>query len=98
MRCKKLMLFYPSNLIVNVTINRAFCSYLDLRLSLDGVSDMYGKVHFSTYFKKFRTFSFLDPRSNHSQYVFRGLIKTECIRYFRNYFLAADYMNTTRGV
>ena len=39
---KKLMLFYPSNLIINVTVNRKICNYLDLLLSLDDVSDKYG--------------------------------------------------------
>ena len=74
---KKLMLFYPSNLIINVMVHSAICNYLDLLLSLDDVSDKYGKVHFSTFFlKKFHTFSYLDPRSNHPQYVFRGLIRT----------------------
>ena len=91
---KTLMLFYPSNLIINVAVNRANCNYLDLKLSFDDVSDKYRKVHFSTYFKKFHTFSYLDPSSNHPQYVLRGLIWTECMRYFRNSFLKKDYMNT----
>ena len=91
---KTLMLFYPSNLIINVAVNRANCNYLDLKLSFDDVSDKYRKVHFSTYFKKFHTFSYLDPSSNHPQYVLRGLIRTECMRYFRNSFLKKDYMNT----
>ena len=91
---KTLMLFYPSDLIINVAVNRANCNYLDLKLSFDDVSDKYRKVHFSTYFKKFHTFSYLDPSSNHPQYVLRGLIRTECMRYFRNSFLKKDYMNT----
>ena len=92
---KTLMLFYPSNLIINMAVNRANCNYLDLQLSFDDVSDKYRKVHFSTYFKKFHTFSYLDPSSNHPQYVLRGLIRTECMRYFRNSFLTVDYMNAS---
>ena len=47
---KKLMLFYPSNLVINVTVSHALCNYLDLRIALDDVSDSYWKILFSTYF------------------------------------------------
>lgn len=91
---KKLMLFYLSNLIINVTVNRAVCNFLDLCLALDDISETYGKIHFYTYFNKFHTFSYLDPMSNHPPFVFKGLVKTECIRYFRNSLLFEDYMRT----
>ena len=73
---KKLMLFYPSNLIIKVAVNQAICSFLDLNLALDDISETYGKIHFFTFIKRFHTFSYLDPISNHPPFVFRGLIKT----------------------
>ena len=80
---KKLMLFYPSNLIINVTVNRAICIFLDLNLALDDISETYGKIHFFTFFKRFHTFSYLDPISNHPPFVFRGLIIIETLYYPR---------------
>ena len=72
---QKLMLFYPANLVINVVLNRVACDYLDLNLQFDDISEKYRKLHFTTYFKKFHKFSYLDPTSNHPSYVFKGLIK-----------------------
>ena len=79
-----LMLFYPNNLVINVKLNKVYCQYLDLSLSIDDVTAEGGRVHYKTFFKKFHKFSYLDPRSNHPKHVFRGLVRTECIRYIRN--------------
>ena len=90
------MLFYPANLVINVVLNRVACNYLELNLQLDDISEKYRKLHFTTYFKKFHKFSYLDPTSNHPSYVFKGLIKTECIRYFRNSLTREDYHTTIK--
>ena len=67
---KRLMLFYPSNLIINVKLNRVYCQYLDLSLSLDDVTAARNRVHHRTFFKRFHKFAYLDPWSNHPKHVF----------------------------
>lgn len=78
------MLFYPSNLTITIKLNRFQCQYLDLLLSIDDISALNKKIHLRTYFKQFHKFSYIDPTSNHASHVFKGLIRTECIRYIRN--------------
>ena len=34
----------------------------------------------------------LNPKSNHPKHVFRGLVRTECMRYIRNSLCEDDYM------
>ncbi|KAL9952149.1 hypothetical protein ACROYT_G039360, partial [Oculina patagonica] len=92
----RLMLFYPSNLVINVKLNRTNCQYLDLNLSFDDVTATEERVHYSTFFKKLHKFSYLDPNSNHPRHVFKGLIKTECIRYIRNSCSNDDYQHSLR--
>ena len=41
---KKLMQFYPSNLIINVKLNRVYCQYLDLSLFLDDLNAATNRV------------------------------------------------------
>ena len=93
---KRLMLFYPSNLIINVKLNRVYCQYLDLSLSLDDVTAARNRVHHRTFFKRFHKFAYLDPWSNHPKHVFAGLIRTECIRYIRNSSLVSDYLHSLK--
>ena len=91
---EKLMHYYPSNLVVNITFNSNFCQYLDLKLAIDDVSFSKGMVHYSTFFKPLHKFTYLDPSSDHPSFVFRGLIRTECVRYFRNSLTREDYKHT----
>jgi len=93
---RKLMLFYPSNLIINVKLNRVYCQYLDLSLSFDDVTAARNRVHHRTFFKRFHKFAYLDPWSNHPKHVFAGLIRTECIRYIRNSSLVSDYLHSLK--
>ena len=44
------MLFYPSNLIVNIVINRVTCQFLDLVLIIDDLTLVNGTVHDKTFF------------------------------------------------
>ena len=57
---RKIMLFYPSNLVVNIVKNYVTCQYLDLVLAMDDW----------TFFKKFHKFAYLNPKSNHPKHVF----------------------------
>lgn len=93
---RKLMLFYPSNLIINVKLNRAYCQYLDLSLSFDDVTAAKNRVHHRTFFKRFHKFAYLVSWSNHPKHVFAGLIRTECIRYIRNSSLVSDYLHSLK--
>ena len=42
---RKWMLFYLSNLIINVKLNRVYCQYLDLSLSFDDATAARNIVH-----------------------------------------------------
>ncbi len=88
---KRLMGFYPKNLVVNIKLNRNYCQYLDLKLAIDDVSMVRGVVHYQTFFKPLHKFSYVDPKSNHPSFVFKGLIRTECARYYRNSTIKEDY-------
>ena len=90
------MLFYPSNLVVNIKLSKVNVQYLDLFISIDDVTISRGKFHFRTYFKKFHKFAYFDPLSDHPHHVFRGIVKTECIRYIRNSSGKDDYLNSLR--
>ena len=91
----KLMLFYPSNLVVTIKINRVTCEFLDLRLSIDDLTVSTGMIHYRTFFKKFfKKFAYINPTSNHAKHVFKGLIRTECLRYIRNSLTKEDYMTS----
>lgn len=50
---RKLMLFYSSNLVINIIINNVTCQFLDLVLTLDDLTLTNGVIHYKTYFKKF---------------------------------------------
>lgn len=88
---KRLMGFYPKNLVVNIKLNRNYCQYLDLKLAIDDVSIVKGVVHYQTFFKPLHKFSYVDPKSNHPRFVFKGWIRTECARYYRNSTIKGDY-------
>ena len=85
------MLFYPSNLVVNIVKNYVTCQYLDLVLAMDDLTLSTGVIHYWTFFKKFHKFAYLNPKSNHPKHVFRGLVRTECMRYIRNSLCEDDY-------
>ena len=70
------------------------CQYLDLRLSIDGYTACFWKVHLKTYFKPLHKFAYLDTSSNHPRHVFKGLIRTECSRYKRNSSSVSDYLHS----
>ena len=89
---RKIMLFYPSNLVVNIVKNHVTCQYLDLVLAVDDVTLSTGVIHYWVFFKKFHKFAYLNPKSNHPKHVFKGLVKTECMRYIRNSLCKDDYM------
>ena len=93
---QKIMYFYPRNLVININLNRATCCYLDLRITNDDVCEQTGHFHVCTYFKKFHKFAYLDPASNHPRHVFKGLVKTECMRYLRNSSVREDYDHTVQ--
>ena len=71
-RLQGVMSYYPRNLVINLSINKVVCTYLDLQLSIDDVSDVTGLIHVRTYFKQFHKFVYLDPSSNHPNHVFKG--------------------------
>ena len=50
-----------------------------------------GVIHYKTFFKKFHKFAYLNPKSNHPKHVFKGLLRTECIRFCRNSSTKEDY-------
>lgn len=50
---RKLMLFYSSNLVINIIINNVTCQFLDLVLTLDDLTLTNGVIHYKTYFKRF---------------------------------------------
>lgn len=50
---RKLILFYSSNLVINIIINNVTCQFLDLVLTLDDLTLTNGVIHYKTYFKKF---------------------------------------------
>ena len=89
---RKIMLFYPSNLVVNIVKNYVTCQYLDLVLAMDDITLSTGFIHYWIFFKKFHKFAYLNPKSNHPKHVFKGLVKTECMRYIRNSLCEEDYM------
>ena len=91
-----LMLFCPNNLIINVKLNGVCCQYLDLFLSFDDITAARDKIHYRTYFKKFHKFAYVDPKCNHPGHVFRGLVRTECIRYIQNSSCISDYNHSVR--
>ena len=68
------------------------CQYLDLVLAMDDLTLSTGVIHYRTFFKKFLKFAYLNPKSNHPKHVFRGLVRTECMRYIRNSLCEDDYM------
>ena len=84
------MLFYPSNLVINIVLNYVTCQFLDLVLTLDDITLSTGSIHCWTFFKKFHKFAYLNPKSNHPKHVFEGLLRTECMRYIRNSSCAED--------
>ena len=89
---RKIMLFYPNNLVINIVLNYVTCQFLDLVLTLDDVTLSSGSIHYWTFLKKFHKFAYLNPKSNHPKHVFKGLLRTECmLRYVRNSSCAEDY-------
>ena len=89
---RKIMLFYPNNLVINIVLNYVTCQFLDLVLTLDDITLSTGSIHYWTFFKKFHKFAYLNPKSNHPKHVFKGLLRTECmLRYVRNSSCAEDY-------
>ena len=89
---RKIMLFYPNNLVINIVLNYVTCQFLDLVLALDDITLSSGSIHYWTFFKKFHKFAYLNPKSNHPKHVFKGLLRTECmLRYVRNSSCAEDY-------
>ena len=68
------MLFYPSNLVVNIVKNYVTCQYLDLVLAMDDLTLSTGVIHYWTFLKKFHKFAYLNPKSNHPKQVCRGLV------------------------
>ena len=93
---QRIMYFYPGNLVIDINLNRATCCYLDLRITNDDVCKETGHFHLRTYFKKFHKFAYLDPESNHPKHVFKGLVRTECMRYLRNSSVSDDYEHTVQ--
>ena len=51
-------------------------------------------IHFRTFFKKSHKFAYINPTSNHAKHVFKGLIRTECLRYIRNSLTNEHYMTS----
>ena len=93
---RKIMFFYPSNLVINIVLNYVTCQFLDLVLTLDDITLSTGSIHYWTFFKKFHKFAYLNPKSNHPKHVSEGLLRTECMRYIRNSSCAEDYNFTLR--
>ena len=61
-------------------------------LSIDDITLVTGRIHRRTYFKEHHKFSYVDHKSNHCISVFRGILSTEAIRYFRNSSNSEDYL------
>jgi len=93
---RKIMLFYPSNLVINIVLNSFTCQFLDLVLILDDLTLSSRTIHYWTFFKKFHKFAYLNPKSNHPKHVFKGFIRTECMHYIRNSLCKEDYNFTLR--
>ena len=43
---RKIMLFYPSNLVINIVFNYVTCQFLDLVLTLDDITLSSGTIHY----------------------------------------------------
>ena len=43
---RKIMLFYPSNLVNNIVFNYVTCQFLDLVLTLDDITLSSGTIHY----------------------------------------------------
>ena len=48
---RKIMLFYPSNLVNNIVLNYVTCQFLDLVLTLDDITSSSGTIHYWTFLK-----------------------------------------------
>ena len=65
---------------------------LSLVLAMDDLTLSTGVIHYRTFFKKFHKFAYLNPKSNHPKHAFRGLVRSECMRYIRNPLCEDNYM------
>ena len=48
-------------------------------LTLDDITLSSGSIHYWTFFKKFYKFAYLNPKSNHSKHVFKGLLRGQSV-------------------
>ena len=48
---RKIMLFYPRNLVINIVFNYVTCQFLDLALTLDDITLSSGTIHYWTFLK-----------------------------------------------
>ena len=83
--------FYPKQIPINFSSNKYTVHYLDLTISLNYYTLLFNKIHFKVYQKPHHKYMYPHFSSNHPQHVFKGLIKTETIRYSRLSSTVTDY-------
>lgn len=78
---QKIVLYYPSELEMEFTINKFQTVFLDLTIGMDHDTFENGSLHYRIYQKPFNAYSYTHYDSNHPKGVFKGIISTECHRY-----------------
>ena len=83
--------FYLKQIPITFSSNKYTVHCLDLTISLNHYRLLFNKIHFKVYQKSHHKYMYPHFSSNHPQHIFKGLIKTETIRYSRLSSTITDY-------
>ena len=83
--------FYRKQIPITFSSNKYTVHCLDLTISLNHYTLLFNKIHFKVYQKPHHKYMYPHFSSNHPQHIFKGLIKTETIRYSRLSSTITDY-------
>lgn len=72
------------NLKFKATVSDQQISFLDLTLFKGSRFHISNKLDYVTYFKSCDTFKLLNTSSHHPKHIFKGILKSQFLRFFRN--------------
>lgn len=81
--CRKVSTYLPNDIPIEFSIRKFNNNFLDLNVKIDHDTFKNGRFSHSVYQKKLNTYSYIHRTSNHPQSIFKGIVKTESIRYTR---------------
>ena len=74
---------YPTQISITFTSNNHSTHYLDLTISLNYYTFIYHKIHYQIFQKSHHKYMYPHFSTNHPHHIFKGIIKTETIRFSR---------------